>query len=415
MGGAWFNRAAPTGQRVTGADESGGQDSRQSYRFLVVYALAWAGGAVAYIPFLTVMLPVRFTQMTGTDDISWLAYSTFIGAVAASVANIGFGWASDVTRTRRPWVVAGLILTIAMFGVIAVVDDPVALIVAVLVWQLALNMMLAPLAAWAGDRVPDAQKGILGGLTAFAPAAGAVAGMIVTFPGLAGPTGRIAMVALMVTAMVLPVLLVGGKSGVSATVDVASVQPDVQRPDRRVMIVMWLARLSVQIAEGALFAYLLFYFRSIDSSFQDSDAARIFGVVLMVAVPFALIFGRWMDRSQRPVMALLICAIFAAFGLALMASATQLQLALAGYVIFGMASMVFLALHTGQTLRFLYRSERRGRNLGLFNLTNTMPSLIVPLLTLLLVPEHGFTPLIWLLAGLSLTAALLLSSIVRQR
>lgn len=382
-------------------------------RFLLLYALAWAGGAVSYVPFLTVLLPVRITQLTGANDVSWLAYATFIGAVAASLANIGFGLASDVTRTRRPWVAAGLIVTIIMFGVIAVVDDPVALLGAVLIWQIGLNMMLAPLAAWAGDRVPDSQKGMLGGLTAFAPAAGAFAGMFVTLPGLASAPARLAIVALLVAMLFLPVLVAGGASGVAAPTAPVDLPAQNAVSDRRVMGVMWLARLAIQIAEAALFVYLLFYFRSIDANFRDADAARIFGAVLIVSVPLALLCGRAMDRIRQPVAVLLLCAIIATLGLALMAAATQLAAALAGYVVFGVGSAVFLALHSGQTLRVLHHAERRGRNLGLFNLANTVPSLIVPWLTVMLVPKFGFTPLIWLLAAFSFVAALLLGAIMR--
>jgi MFS family permease len=400
---------------ITSDEAVGTAIVHKSHKFLILYALAWAGGAVAYIPFLTVLLPVRVTQLTGTKDISWLAYITFFGAVAASLSNIGFGWVSDVTRTRRPWVVTGLILTIIMFGVIAVVDDAISLIAALLVWQVALNMMLAPLAAWAGDRVPDAQKGVLGGLTAFAPAAGAFAGMIVTMPGLAGPTARLAVVAAMVLALVLPVLIAGGKSGVTAATGLPAIQTKTKLPDRKIIAVMWLARLSIQIAEATLFAYLLFYFRSIDATFQDTGTARIFGAVLIIAVPVAWLAGRWMDRSAQPVAALLTSALIAATGLTLMASTTQLKFALGGYFIFGIGSTVFLALHSGQTLRVLYNSKRRGRNLGLFNLTNTIPSLIVPWLTLLVVPTFGFAPLIWLLVAFSIGAVLLLSTIVCWR
>ncbi len=400
---------------MTSSDTSSSAVSPQSYRFLALYALAWAGGAVAYVPFLTILLPVRVTALTGAADISWLAYATFFGAVTASVSNIAFGWASDLTQTRRPWVLAGLIVTIIMFAVIAVVDDPVSLIGAILLWQVGLNMMLAPLAAWAGDRVPNAQKGILGGLTALAPAVGAVVGIIVTMPGLAGAAGRLAMIAVIVSALILPVVLAGGQSGTTATGDDAGMSKDGQVTVGKDMVVLWLARLAIQISEAALFAYLLFYFRSLDPKFLDADVARIFGGVLIVTVPIALLCGRWMDRSHRPVLALLICAVVAAVGLALMASAAQLGVALAGYIIFGMGSAVFLALHSGQTLRVLYHSERRGRSLGLFNLTNTIPSLIVPWLTLLIVPNFGFAPLIWLLATLSFAAALLLTAIVRQR
>ena len=64
---------------------------RQSLRFLWLYALAVAGGAVSYVPFLTLLLPVRVTEIAGDETIRYLAYIAFCGAIAASLANIGFG------------------------------------------------------------------------------------------------------------------------------------------------------------------------------------------------------------------------------------------------------------------------------------------------------------------------------------
>ena len=182
---------------------------RQSLRFLLLYALAVAGGAVAYVPFLSLLLPLRVMAMTDSGHVAWLGTITFSGAVAASLGNIAFGWLSDVTKTRRAWIATGLALTcLLLLGVTQVPSLPV-MIGMVVVWQFALNMMLGPLFAWAGDCVPDGQKGLLGGLLAFAPAFGALAGALVTIRGLAGPDGRLALVAALVACMVLPVLLFG--------------------------------------------------------------------------------------------------------------------------------------------------------------------------------------------------------------
>ncbi len=393
----------------------GGARPPQSSLFLMLYALAWAGGTIAYIPFLTVLLPMRLTVLTGPQDVSWLAYATFGGAVAASLSNIAFGWASDVTRNRKGWITAGLALTLALFFMISRAADAITLIAAVMAWQVALNMMLAPLAAWAADTVPDRQKGTLGGLLAFAPATGAVAGAVVTIPGLADAEGRIAMVVAMVAFAVLPVLIIGRPGRVDS---LPHEPPEPSRPEahqRRILLTMWAARLAIQTAEAALFAYLLFYFRAVDPAFRDADAARIFSLVLLVAAPLALATGRWVDRHSRPVAPLVACAGLVALGLAIMATATGLASALAGYVVFSLASTIFLVLHSSQTMRVLPRPERRGRDLGVFNLANTLPSLVVPSLTLAIVPTFGYAPLIWLLAGLALAAGLLLASLPSQR
>ena len=169
-----------------------------------------------------------------------------------------------------------------------------------------------------------------------------------------------------------------------------------------------------EIAEAALFAYLFVWLRSIDPALSDNQTARVFSAVLILSAPLALLGGRWADRQERPLLPLVICAAISACGLAGMALSGTLFSAIAAYALFGIASSVFLALHSAQTLRVLPRSDRRGRDLGLFNLTNTLPSLIMPWLTLALVPWFGFAGLFVVFAALALGAGLLLLPLARR-
>ena len=380
-------------------------------RFIMLYALAWAGGSIAYTPFLSILLPVRVSNLAGASaQVNWLAYLAFTGAISASLGNILFGYLSDITRFRRGWVALGLTLSGLLLMLSGRAQTLPALIAAVVAWQLALNMMLAPLAAWAGDRIPDAHKGMLGGLLAFAPGLGALSGALVTIPGLADPTTRLALVALLVALFVVPVLVFDPAS--SAPV-VPSAQSPAPAARRALLARMWLARLAVQIAEATMFSYFYFWLRTFDPVVDDSTTTRVFSAVLIMSAPAALLAGRWIDRTGRPMIALVLCAGLSACGLLTMATAGSLVMAVAGYAVFGLASGVFLALHSAQTLRVLPRPERRGRDLGLFNLTNTVPSLVMPWLTLLMVPLFGYAGLFVLLAVLAAAAAVLLS-VTRQ-
>ena len=382
---------------------------RQSLRFLWLYALAVAGGAVSYVPFLTLLLPVRVTEIAGAETISYLAYIAFCGAIAASLANIAFGWASDRTGTRVPWILGGLALSSLLLVTMSAAETPRNIMVLIVLWQVALNMMLGPLSAWAGDVVPDSQKGLLGGLLAFAPALGAASGALVTIPGLAAPDDRLKLVALMVAVMVLPVILFGKPTAMPHLMSPRSAAASKRFIFSRLKVAkMWLARLLVQIAEAALFAYLLIWFVSIDDSFTDNDTARIFAVVLGLSVPLALLAGRWSDKRDRPILPLAIGAGIGAIGLILMALAQNLAGAIASYVVFALSTSVFLALHSSQTLRVLPNPMSRGRDLGFFNLTNTMPSLIMPWLAISLVPVFGFGAFFLVLATLAALATVLL-------
>jgi MFS family permease len=378
-------------------------------RFLWLFALAWAGGAIAYVPFLTILLPLRVIVTSGADGVRMIAIYTFLGAICASAGNILFGWLSDRSGVRKPWVLAGLVLSQALLVALPLSKSAWTTVGLILLWQLALNMMLGPLSAWAADRVPRKRTGFLGGLMALSPALGALSGVIVTVPGLADADQRLWLVSAMVAACVLPVVLVERDAR-------AHVQPDdaaAERPRRHFALTMWAARLLVQIAEAALFAYLLLYFRSLDPLIQDSRVARLFSAVLAAAVPVAIVAGRIADRSARPALPLAVCALCSGLGLLGLAGATTIGEATLAYVWFGVATTVFLSLHSGQTLLVLPNPAHRGRDLGLFNLTNTVPSMIMPWLTVILVPERGFPALFAILALLALAASALLFSIKR--
>lgn len=391
----------------------------QSRRFLLLYALAVAGGSASYAPFLTLLLPVRVGLIWQGDALQVLAYAAFAGACAASAANILFGWISDRSSRRREWIVAGALLSSVLLVGMQYITNITGLLVMIVLWQTAVNMMLAPLGAWAGDCVPDSQKGTLGGLLSAAPAIGAMSGAIVTIPGLADADGRLLMVALIVLGLVLPVVFFGKprpmpelmKPRESMKVEVATISEHAGRKAPTSAVGrMWFARLLIQIAEASLFAFLLLWLRSIDEGITDNDTARLFTTVLVTSVPIAIFVGRWSDRTGRPILPLAVLSAGGAAGLVWMAMAEDAAMAVSGFALFGVLTGVFLSLHSSQTLRVLPRPQTRGRDLGVFNLTNTVPSLIMPWLALALVPVFGFQALFLLLAGLAVISCLLLAT-----
>jgi MFS family permease len=389
--------------------------ARQPRWFLILFALAAAGGAVGYVPLLTVLLPQRIADLQGGEDVAALAQVTFLGAVAASLANIVVGTLSDRSRVRRPWIIAGLIASNLLLLAVGEAQSVSQLVLLIMAWQVGLNLMLAPLMAWAGDCFPDSQKGVLGGALALAPALGALAGSLVTYAGLVAPEARLVLVALLVTALVLPAVILGGARVRPQLISPVTV-PLAPMPLReRVVGRMWTARLLVQVAEGGMFAFLLYWLRSLAPDYPENQAANIFSIVLVCAVPLSLVLGRWSDRHGRPVLPLVATALLCAAGMLVMAAAASLTLAIAGYVLFAIAAAVFLSLHASQTLRVLRAPQHRGRDLGLFNLTNTVPGMVMPWLTVLLVPRFGYAALFVLFAGLALTSAALLAGQIRRR
>jgi MFS family permease len=374
-------------------------DSRR--RFLILFGLANAGGVVAYAPLLTLLLPEKISGLAGETRIEWLGAITFFGAIAASVGNIAFGWASDVWGSRRAWTGAGLFLTLGSYAFLHFASSEAEIIVAIIVFQLVLNMLLSPLTAWAADTVPDSEKGLLGGLLAAAPPIGALAGVIATLPGMSAQWLQLGVVCLLILVLVMPLLLVQAPP----ELEVTPVQPRRTVKLRVDFGLLWFARLLVQIAGAILFAFLLYYFESLPVPETQAQVALISAVTLACAFPITLAVGRWSDRLGPRKPFLIAAALVAAVGLGLMAVEAGTVQSILGYGIFGCATAVYLSLHSAYSMQLLPSPQRRGRDMGVLNLTNTLPSIVAPLLAIWLVPGRGFSLLLTVLAAMLVLSA----------
>ena len=372
-------------------------------RFLFLFALANAGGVVAYVPLLTLILPARISELAGDGRIEWLSAVAFFGAIGASVGNVLFGWASDVVGGRRTWAAAGLGLTLASYVLIFVADTEFEIVTAVFLYQVVLNMMLAPMTAWAADRVPDEDKGLLGGMLAAGAPVGALAGVLATASAFTDDVARLAVVCTLILAFVSPLLVLVAAPEVGRQ-EPAESQP---RPGLRLDFgIIWTARLLVQIAGSVLFVFLLYFFQSLPTAATQNQVARISAVTLLIAFPLTLMLGRISDRLGPRKPFLVGSALAGAMGLALMSFGNGLPFAIAGYALFSCATAIFLSLHNAYAMQLLPSPSRRGRDMGLMNLTNTLPAFISPALAMWLVPGRGFGLLLLVLAGALVVAAI---------
>lgn len=400
-------------------DPAGGAVAeRRSAGFLLLYALANAGGMIGYLPLLTVLLAIKVEALAGEGRVDLLTATVIAGAVASSTSNILFGWLSDrsVARGggRRSWMAGGLIATIAAYGVIAIARSPAAIIVAIVLFQVALNAILAPLVAVMADEIPDSQKSTTGGLLALAyPIASGVLTVVVGIAML-GETGRLMTVIAVAGLCLMPLIL--SRARPLPIVDPPRAAAAIGRHD---LTVAWCARLFFQIAGCVLQLYLFYYFESIvPDGAREGLAARIgrlLTISFLVPLPLALLFGRLSDRLDRRKPFLIAAAGVAAIGLAGMAAAQSWTVGAIGFACYTIGYSVFMPLQTAFSMQLLPDPRHRGRDLGLFNLTNTLPSLLGPLLTWWLASPRNFTVLMAMLAVLVLCGGLAMLGIRGRR
>lgn len=383
--------------------------------FLLRNALANAGGVIAFLPLLSLLLPIKVEAVAGDDRLSVLTAAVLVGAVAASGGNILFGWLSDVAvergRGRRSVAAGGLVLTALAYAAVAFAATPVAIVAAIGFFQFAVNALLAPMYAIMADEIPDSHKRTAGGLLALGhPLGAAVSALLVFYPLAEG--WRLAIVACAVALTVAPLLT-------SRTRPVVDTAPAPEQVLRRDLVIAWSARLLVQIAGAVMSTFLLYYFESVVPGAPRAAAAATVGQVMLVCyllpLPVAVLIGRWSDRTGRARPFLVGAAAASSLGLIAMALAGDWTAAALAFALYSTGWSVFLALHSGFSMQLLPDPRRRGRDLGLLNLTNTLPQLIGPAMTWLLATPHDFDAALLALAVLTACGALAILGVRGRR
>ncbi|WP_440523953.1 MFS transporter [Sphingomonas sp.] len=396
--------AASTGERSTG--------------FLLLYALANAGGIIGFLPLLTLLLPIKIEGLAGDARVSLPTATVVAGSIASSSSNILFGWLSDRSMAsgggRRRWILVGLIGTIVAYAAIALARTPVAIIWSVVLFQAALNAILGPLVAVMADEIPDSQKSTTGGLLSlgYPIASGVLAAVMAA--GFLGEGGRLMAVVGAAALCLIPLIATR-----AVLLPIADQPRAAVALHRRDLAVAWVARLLFQVAGVVLQLYLLYYFESIVPDTPKSELATQVGHLLTISfiapLPIALIFGRLSDRLDRRKPFLVIAAIVTAIGLAGMAAAHGWTVGALAFGLYTIGYSVFLPLQAAFAMQLLPDPRHRGRDLGLLNLTNTLPSLLGPLLTWSLASPRDFTSVMVLLAVLVLCGGLAMLGVRGRR
>lgn len=358
---------------------------------LIRYVLAVIGLHMAFMPLFVLLLPRRIEALFGPAAGSALSQILLIGAVTAGLANIAAGHLGDrwvrAHGQRRGLIGIGLAAVTASYGLLALASDYGEMLIAILAFQVSLNLCLSPTMALLADHVGDDQKGAVGGwLGAALPLStfgAAIIGLLFRQDSSLG----FLVIAGLVIAMVAPLLIWWGLAPVSP--QPRSEPAHLERSDAKVpptLVLLWLARLIIQIAGSFLLFYLFLFISALVSNDPawagrdpTFDLAGLSVVGAVAATIGAIASGVLSDRlgSRRGPMAVAALALGAA--LLLLATAPAPLPMAAGLALFQFGLCAYLAVDMAWVAALVARSPRRGTILGIMNLSNTIPALIAPL------------------------------------
>ena len=118
-------------------------------------AAADIGIKLSYMPFLAILLPAKAQALDGASAPFVVSALGLVGALVASVVNLGVGWLSDRSGTafgRRRWVVGGVAAICAGYVLLGLSRTPGDLLAAVLLLQVAINCTISPLMVLVAER-----------------------------------------------------------------------------------------------------------------------------------------------------------------------------------------------------------------------------------------------------------------------
>ena len=366
----------------------------------MLYALSYLGAYLGFIPLLLLLLPRRVVAIAPDHALALLSGLLLLGGLVASVAHIAAGAISDswLARhgSRRAVIAAGLAGLIGAYGLLAQARSGVMLAAGVTCFQLALNLMFAPLGALMTDYIPDARKGrVAGWLNAGLPLSILMVTALSRYAPTDGDNGFAAVVCL-VAALVLPLVLCwpfDQPAGVSRAEP--GCPPDrLSRPDRSDLLRVAAARLLMQLGGSLMVNYLYIYLADLHRTGRLTgwpDTTQTVGWLALAAsgaaICGALVMGHSSDlqssgRYSRRRGSMIVAALTAAIALAWLSCAQSWNALVVAYVMFQAALTAYLVLDSAFVAQVVAHHPRRGTWLGLINLTNTLPTIIAPILTL---------------------------------
>ncbi|HEY3559858.1 MAG TPA: MFS transporter [Kribbella sp.] len=347
---------------------------------------------------------------------------TGVGAAVSVVANPAFGAISDRTTSRFgrrvPWVVAGAVGGAIGLGILSGARVVALMLLGWCLMQLFGNALLAAATAVVPDRVPVAQRGVVGGWVAISQVLGALVGTALAAAFNSYTLGYVACAAFLVLSVV-PYLLRGHDAILveRPTFVLRDFVKGFWISPRRYPDFgwAWLTRFLFNVG-NALGTLYLFYYLQDKVGVDDPDTAvliltAIYSVCVLVT---AIGFGRWSDRSaRRKVFVTASGWVMGAAGVILALWPTWPG-AITGAIVLGAGFGVYLSVDFALLTEVLPNARDRAKDLGVINIANSLPQVLAPAIAAPIVKHLGGYPALYLLASVVTVLAGVLVTKIRS-
>jgi MFS family permease len=381
--------------------------------FIALYALAYTALWLALLTPVIVTLALKIRALAPGQAVQNISLVFGVGAFFALISNPVFGALSDRTASplgrRRPWLIGGALFGLAALALIAAAQNLTTVLVGWCAAQLGFNAVLAALVAVLPDQVPTEQRGTVAGILGVCMPIGQVAGtyLVQALPGnvwlpLLAP-GVIGVTAILLFAVVLQDKPASDTPRASARqiLDTYLIDPR-RHPD---FAWAWISRVFFVTGTVTLQTFQPLFL--IDQLHLATEAipALIFRSMLVQAgtlVLASVAAGRLSDRLARRKAIVFIGAALFGVGLWIIAVADSYGTFLSGVAVAGIGHGIYVGVDLALFTDVLPDQQHdAAKDLGLVNVTNTLPQILAPgVAPAILAISGGDYSLLFILAGL---------------
>ncbi|MEO5965332.1 MAG: MFS transporter, partial [Candidatus Limnocylindrales bacterium] len=322
---------------------------------------------------------LEFDKLVPTESVGT---SLFMIGIFASIVGIliqpTVGYLSDYTVTRwgrrKPYIVVGSLLDVVFLAGIATSNSVLMLATFMLLLSVSTNIARGPFQGYVPDLIAEPQVGLASGMVGMMQIVGNVTGFLLVSLSVGLDVMPLSLVAIAIVELVTMLSVVLRVSpGMPAKVrgdrswlDIAkgAWATDVLR--ERSFVWLLVSRLLFLMAGSLLTNFVVIYLSrafGMDKVEANAMYVTILIVVVLANVIVILPASRLSDRLGRKVLIWTACGV-GALGIALVALAPGIPMALVGAALFGASSGIFLAVDWALMTDIIPRASA-GRYMGL--------------------------------------------------
>jgi MFS family permease len=382
---------------------------------------------LSILPIGQILLPMQVATLGAANKFTNLTIATAVGVLAAVITNPIAGALSDRTTSRlgrrRPWFIAGTLLSAVTLALMATTTSFVALVVWWAIFHIAANTLLAGLSAIVPDQVPVRQRATVSAFVSLSLPVGAVIGaLLVTRVARSTQVSYYIFIGLLLIVMVLFILVLRDKPLPKEVVPRFKlgiflagfwINP-VKYPD---FGWAWLTRFLVYLSYFTSLGYLLYFLQDAVHYQKAAQGVATFQIILTSTLLIASVIGGLLsDRLQRRKIFVIGANLVIALSFLILAFfQTWPAVELAGAVL-GLGFGAYLGVDIALITQLLPSANARGKDLGVINIANALPQVVgVTIAAFVVNTFHSYTVLFVIAAVLAVLGAVLIQQIKSVR